>query len=304
MGWRLGLRATWRPEQALGETLDARCDLFAAGAILFEMLAGRPAFGGRTVVDVLHATLHEHPPALTGSPAVAAVDRVIRRALAKRPVDRPVSADDMAEQLRDIRGGDDTPVLARALTRLVVLPFRVLRPDPETDFLAFSLPDAIATSLSAVDSLVVRSSAVAARFAGETPDLKVIAAEADVDQVVMGTLLRSGDQVRAVAQLVEAPGGTLITSHTIQSSLGDLFRLQDDIARRVVEACRCRWAVERHRPRQAHRTTLEPTSSIFERMSWRVATTDSPGRATCTFVRSSSIHTSLPRGPTSAAATA
>ena len=200
------------------------------------MLAGRPAFGGRSVVDVLHATLHEHPPALTGSPAVAAVDRVIRRALAKRPVDRPVSADDMAEQLRDIRGGDDTPVLARALTRLVVLPFRVLRPDPETDFLAFSLPDAIATSLSSVESLVVRSSATAARFAGETPDLKVVAAEADVDRVVMGTLLRSGDQVRAVAQLVEAPGGTLIASHTIQSSLGDLFRLQDDITQRVVEA--------------------------------------------------------------------
>ena len=52
----------------------------------------------------------------------------------------------------------------------------------------------------------------------------------------MGTLLRSGDQLRATAQLVEAPVGTLITSHTVQSSMGDLFRLQDDIARRVVEA--------------------------------------------------------------------
>jgi TolB-like protein len=76
--------------------------------------------------------------------------------------------------------------------------------------LAFSLPDAIATSLSGVASLVVRSSAIAARFAGETPDLTVIAAEADVDRAVMEALLRSGDQVRAVAQLVEAPGGTLI----------------------------------------------------------------------------------------------
>src|SRR6185312_7640677 len=71
---------------------------------------------------------------------------------------------------------------------------------------------------------------------GDAPDLKSLAAEADVDRVVMGTLLRSDDQVRATAQLVEAPGGTLLTSHTVQSSLGDLFRLQDDIARRVVEA--------------------------------------------------------------------
>jgi TolB-like protein len=226
------------PEQVLGEPVDARTDLFAAGGILFEMLAGRPAFAGRTVVEILHATLHEQPPALTGSPAVAAMDRVIRRALAKRLAERPESADAMAAELRAVSGmdGDDTPALAHALTRLVVLPFRVLRPDPETDFLAFSLPDAIATSLSGIGSLIVRSSATAARFAGETPDIKALAAAADVDRVVMGTLLRSGDQVRAAAQLVEAPDGTLLTSHTVQSSLGDLFQLQDDIARRVVDA--------------------------------------------------------------------
>ena len=79
-------------------------------------------------------------------------------------------------------------------------------------------------------------STTAARFAEATPDLKALAAEADVDRVVIGTLLRSGDQLRVVAQLVEAPDGTLLTSHTVQSSLGDLFRLQDDIARRVVAA--------------------------------------------------------------------
>jgi eukaryotic-like serine/threonine-protein kinase len=237
-GMMMGTPRYMAPEQVTADEVDARSDLFAAGAILFEMLAGRPAFGGRNVVEILHATLHEQPPALTGSPAVAAADRVIRRALAKRPADRHATAEAMAEELRAVRGtgGDDTPALARALTRLVVLPFRVLRPDPETDFLAFSLPDAIATSLSGIGSLIVRSGATAARFAADAPDLKALAAEADVDRVVMGTLLRAGDQVRASAQLVEAPGGTLLTSHTVQSSLGDLFRMQDDIARRVVEA--------------------------------------------------------------------
>jgi serine/threonine protein kinase/tetratricopeptide (TPR) repeat protein len=227
------------PEQITGEPIDSRCDLFAAGAILFEMLAGQPAFRGRTALEIMHATVSEQPPALTGSPAVAAMDRVIRRALAKRPADRHRSAAEFAEELRTVEGmhGEETPAMARALTRLVVLPFRPLRPDPETDFLAFSLADAIATSLSGIGSLVVRSSATAARFAGETPpDLKALATEADVDRVVMGTLLRSGDQLRAAAQLVEAPGGTLLTSHTVQSSLGDLFHLQDDIAKRVVEA--------------------------------------------------------------------
>ena len=57
------------PEQVTGEPVDARSDLFAAGAILFEMLAGRPAFGGRTVVEILHATL---------SRAAAGADRLAR----------------------------------------------------------------------------------------------------------------------------------------------------------------------------------------------------------------------------------
>ena len=226
------------PEHVSGEAIDARGDLFAVGAILFELLAGRPAFNGRTVLEVLHAAMYEQPPALTGTPAVAAMDRVIRRALAKRPADRPASADAMAAELRAVRAleGDDTPALARPLTRIVVLPFRVLRPDPDSDFLAFSLADAIATSLSHSRSLVVRSSAVAARFAGETPDLEALATRADVDRVVIGTVLRSGDQVRAAAQLVEAPGGTLLKSLTVQASLDDLFRLQDDIARQVTDA--------------------------------------------------------------------
>ena len=237
-GMLLGTPGYMAPEQLMGEPLDARTDLFAVGAILFEMLTGRPAFTGFNFVDIMHATLHEQPPALVGSPAVAAADRVIRRALAKRPEDRPASARAMTDELDATRGiaGGDTATLARPLTRLIVLPVRVLRRDPETDFLAFSLSDAIATSLSGIGSLVVRSSAAAARFAGEAPDLKALAAEADVDRVVMGTLLRSGDRLQVAAQLVEAPGGTLLTSHTVQASLGDLFRLQEELTRRVVEA--------------------------------------------------------------------
>jgi serine/threonine protein kinase/tetratricopeptide (TPR) repeat protein len=237
-GMIMGTPRYMAPESVRGEPIDARSDLFATGAILFEMLAGRPAFDGRSIADVIHATVYEQPPALSGSSTVAAVDRVIRQALAKRPSERLPSADVMAEELRWAGGLDaeSSTAQAHALTRLVVLPFRVLKPDPETDFLAFSLPDAITTSLSGTGSLVVRSSAVAARFAADAPDLKALATEANVDRVVMGTLLRSGDQLRAVAQLVEAPGGTVVTSHTVQAPLGDLFGMQDDIARRVVDA--------------------------------------------------------------------
>ena len=237
VGTVMGTPRYMSPEQALGETLDARTDLFATGAILFEMLAGRPAFTGNTVVAILHATVYEQPPALSGSPAVASVDRVIRRALAKKASERPSTAEAMADELRDVpMADDDTAAVTHPMTRIVVLPFRVLRADAETDFLAFSLPDAITTSLAGIGSLVVRSSATAARFATETLDFKALAAEAGVDRVVSGTILRAGDELRAHVQLVEAPGGTVIASHSIQAPLGDLFQLQDDLARRLVEA--------------------------------------------------------------------
>src|SRR5207253_969936 len=61
------------PEQVAGEPVDLRSDLFAAGTILFEMLAGRPAFAGQNIAEVLHATRYEQPPALSGSSTVAAI---------------------------------------------------------------------------------------------------------------------------------------------------------------------------------------------------------------------------------------
>jgi len=129
-----------------------------------------------------------------------------------------------------------TRVEPKALTRLIVLPFRILRPEPETDFLAFSLPDALTTSLSGLKSVVVRSSLAASRFSGGTQDLKTIAAEADVDLIVTGTLLSAGVEIRVSAQLTEAASGTLVWSHSTQTAIGDVFRLQDELTERVVNA--------------------------------------------------------------------
>ena len=237
-GFVVGTPAYIAPEQIRGDALDARSDLFAAGVLLYQMLAGKLPFAGPSVVDILHAILHDQPPVLGGSPAIAAMDRIIHRALAKTPADRYQTAQAMADDLRATMLLADSAETARPspMTRLIVLPLRILRPDPETDFLAFSLPDAVTSSLSGLESLIVRSSVTASRFAGDAPDLATIASEADVDVVLTGTLLRAGEQLRINTQVVAVPGGTVLWSHTAQVQLGDIFQLQDELARRIVDS--------------------------------------------------------------------
>jgi serine/threonine protein kinase len=236
-GTVLGTPGYTAPEQISGEDVDARADLFAAGAILFEMLTGKPPFTGTSLIEIAHSVLHDQPPALIGSGPVVALDRVVRRALAKNREERAPSALGMAEELRaasHLLASGESPRV-RAITRLLVLPFRLLRPDSEIEFLSYSLADAIATSLYELESVVVRSSAVAARFAGAS-DLKAIASEADVDVVLIGTLLSAGTQLRVSAQLVAVPEGTILWSHKIQARVGDALQLHDEVVGRIADS--------------------------------------------------------------------
>jgi TolB-like protein/Flp pilus assembly protein TadD len=158
---------------------------------------------------------------------------------------------------------DSTSVApAHPVTRLIVLPFRMLRPDAETDFLAFSLADAVTSSLSGLQSLVVRSSLAAARFASESPDLKAIGNEAEVDAILVGTLLRAGNQLRVSTQLVGMPASTVLWSHTTQVAIGDLFSLQDDLAGRIVEALSLPLT---QRERRMLKQDVPATPEVYER---------------------------------------
>ena len=268
------------PEQWEGEPFVPASDLFAVGAILFEMLAGKPAFNGGTIIEVYRAVAMAQPPALTGGSEVVAADRIIQLALAKRPGDRHPDAAAMAREVRAAWALIDTGASpkARAVTRLIVLPFRTLRPDPDIDFLAFSLPDAITASLSGLDALVVRSTAAGQRFAGEAPDLKAIATDAGVDVVLLGTLLRADDQVRVSTQVLETPSGTLVTSHTAQVRLTDIFQLQDDLARQIVDALAIPLSARDHRVLGQDVPASPKAYDLYLRANHLGANTSNPSR--------------------------
>jgi eukaryotic-like serine/threonine-protein kinase len=239
-GLVLGSPRYMAPEQLRGGRLDHRTDLFAAGVVLFEMVSGASPFGGLSPIEVAHAIIHDEPaPLPEGIPR--ALQRVLRQALEKDPARRPSSARAFAAALR---ADDDAPTGAgempasgpvRRATRLIVVPFRLLRPDPEIDFLAYSLADAVASSLAGLDSLVVRSSLGVVQPTG-TLDLRTLAAQADVDVALTGSLLRVGSQVRVAAQLVEVPNGSITWSHTMQAPVEDLFQLQDLLANAIVSS--------------------------------------------------------------------
>lgn len=235
-GMMVGTPRYMSPEQLQGLVVDQRSDLYALGTVLFEMLAGRPPFVGNNVFDLAQAILKDHPPALQGPTAVVAVDRVIRRALAKNPADRFPLAEAMAAELRNVAldSGGDSVAAVRTLLRVVVPPLRLPREDADAAFLSYGLAEAVSGSLAALRDIVVRSPALAAKWNAADSDPRQLAHEADVDIVVSGSLSRMGDQLRATLQVIEAGTGTVLGATTIRGEMKEIFAFEDELTRGVI----------------------------------------------------------------------
>jgi serine/threonine protein kinase len=253
------------PEQFRGQPVDARSDLYSMGAIFFEMLTGRPPFPGNSFAEIAHSVLQGSPAALSGSVAISAMGRIIHRALARDREDRYANAETMAAEIRAtlLMDGIETAACARTLRRIIVLPFRILRPNEDIDFLAYSLPEAITVSLAGLENLVVRSSVVASRYAGGAVNLQQIAKEAEVDIVLSGALLNIGEQLRITTQLTEVPSGTLIWSHSSQATIRELLELHDDLVRRVIESVLPSLSVQEHESLQLDRPASPTVYQLY-----------------------------------------
>jgi DNA-binding winged helix-turn-helix (wHTH) protein/tetratricopeptide (TPR) repeat protein len=215
-------------------------------------------------IFVLRKTLGEDA---NGRPFIDTVPKHGYRFAADALVDRNTLAEITSQEPR------------ATLTRLIVLSFHILRADAETDFLAFSIPDAITGSLTGLDSLVVRSSLTASKYADHASDLKALAADADVDLVVTGTILRVGDRLRVTAQLLNAAGGTVLWSHTAEVAMGDLFQLQDNLTQRILASLstplstREHWLIRSDVPASAaaYEYYLRGNQLLQDASQWKVA---------------------------------
>ena len=275
------------PEQLEGKEVDARTDIFAFGAVVYEMATGKKAFEGATQAGLISAIMSFTPPPISTLQPVtpAALDRVVKKCLAKEPEKRWQSASDLTDELKWIaRGGSENTSAAvpeskpakmdwrwaavtvaallafvsllavlnpggwrdRVLGRVVpgqirtlaVLPLENLSGDPQQEYFADGMTEALITSLAKISALKVISRTSVMQYKGTQKPLPEIARELNVDAVVEGSVVASGDQVRITAQLIQARNDQHLWAESYQRSLRDILALQDEVARTIAREIR------------------------------------------------------------------
>jgi TolB-like protein/lipopolysaccharide biosynthesis regulator YciM len=246
-----GTVAYMSPEQALGNELDGRSDIFSLGIVLHEALAGEAPFRGDNVVQVLDAILHADAPPLPPSfddPRRPELERILRRMLAKDREERYPSLDEFRGDLRAVRAGTLAPAPPPPSLRTVaVVGFANITGSGEDDWLGLGIAETVTADLKLVGGLAVVGRE---RVAEQLRKLGVAAGE-PVDQaavrvgralfarwVVSGGLQRMGDRLRVTAQLTEVDTGSVVKSVKVDGRVEDVFALQDRIVQELAPALR------------------------------------------------------------------
>ncbi|MDQ2869699.1 MAG: protein kinase [Acidobacteriota bacterium] len=245
-GTILGTVGYMAPEQIRSQTADARADIFAFGAILYEAISGERAFHGASPIETLTAILNDEPPEIPESRLAGAVslERIARRCLEKNPDERFQCARDLGFALEAItpvspapqERGKDTARDEKAGRSVAVLPFKDLARDPENAHLGVGLADATITELALVRSLIVRPTSSILRYRDVAISAEEAGRELAVDAVVDASFQRSGARLRVTVQLVGTAGGRPLWGAKIDTSLDDIFEMQDEVSRRIAEA--------------------------------------------------------------------
>jgi eukaryotic-like serine/threonine-protein kinase len=265
-GATVGTVAYMSPEQTRGEIVDSRTDLFSLGAVVFEMVTGRRPFTGETVAEIFSA-IQNHPPLPTEklvSQLPPMLSNVVSKTLEKKREERYQRAEDLRLDLEQLAARLESskrrvprmiaaafalvltvgigvgvwewshPEGTGAIRSLAVLPLENLTGDPAQEYFADGMTDALITNLTKVGSLRVISHASAMHYKGMRKTLPEIARELNVNAVLEGSVIRSGDHVRISAQLVDAARDQNLWAQDYERDVQDVLRLQSEVAWDVV----------------------------------------------------------------------
>ncbi len=234
----VGTIAYMSPEQARGEELDARTDLYSFGVVLYEMATGRQAFSGTARVA--------QPPGL---------DAIVGKALERDRELRYQSAAELRADLKRLkRETESTPP---EQVSIVVLPFADISPTGDNEYFADGLMEEIIADLSHVHALRVISRTSAMAFKGTRKDVRTIAGELNVRYVLEGSVRKAGKSLRITAQLIDARNDVHLWAEKYPGTTEDVFEIQEDVSRRIAAALRLRLS-----PKESAEIAKRPIANV------------------------------------------
>jgi TolB-like protein len=239
VGTTVGTVAYMSPEQARGEAVDARSDLWSLGVVLYELATRARPFGGVTAAVVFESILNQAPPPLreSGAHVPAGLSAVVTKLLEKDRTRRYQSAAEVrADLTRAAQLHPESRDASADAPSVAVLPFTNMSTDAENEYFCDGIAEEITNALVKVERLKVAGRTSAFSFKGKTGDLREIGRALGVSTVLEGSVRKAGNRLRITAQLVKVADGYHLWSERYDRQMEDIFEVQDEIALAVVEA--------------------------------------------------------------------
>ena len=231
-GTTVGTVAYMSPEQARGEEVDQRTDIWSLGVVLYEMLTGQQLFQGENLLVISKAILENEAPTLTGQ--ASSLIGVVGRAVSKSKAQRYQAVADLLDELRTATAPSAPAASCPDVPSIAVLPFDNMSADPEQQYFCEGMAEEIINALAALDGLHVASRTSAFLAKEKRFDIAEIGRSLKVGAVLEGSVRKAGNRLRVTAQLINVSDGYHLWSDRYDRELDDVFAVQDEIAQSVV----------------------------------------------------------------------